>query len=174
MVASCFRRAGRFAACLGGVCLGLLPSLLPLSPLQAETVVCTTALEASLVPRPGGGLAQPVEVTRCSTVESSAELLQKRFYAYTAPYTRGVDLTHQLTDVLGLAMGGGDGTRVMGLGFPEQTITWDGSAVSATTEALLQRQATPIPWRTTDLPNGYGSSTQSAAATGGQPVSGLR
>ena len=31
----------------------------------------------------------------------------------------------------------------MGLGFPDQTIIWDGSAVENTTNALLEEQALP-------------------------------
>jgi hypothetical protein len=111
-----------------------------------------------------------VQVTRCGAVQSSADLLEKRFYTYTAPYARGVDLTHQITDLLGLAMGGGDGTRLMGFGFPEQTINWDGSAIGAATEALLQRQSTPIPWRSADLPNAYGPSVEVDRPLG-QPAS---
>jgi hypothetical protein len=163
MVVLCLRRAGWPALLLGGAALGLL---LPFQPLRAEPVVCTTTYEAPLTPRPGGGLAPPVEVTRCGAVQSSADLIEKRFYAYTAPYARGIDATHQLTDLLGIAMGGGDGTRVMGFGFPEQTIVWDGSAVEAVTRALQDRQSTPIPWRTADLPNGYGPSAQAD----GRPV----
>ena len=167
---------------LGALALAsLLPAWLPSSALRAEPVVCVTTTEAPLAPRPGGGLAAPVEVSRCGAVQSSADLLEKRFYAYTAPYARGVDITHQITDVLGLAMGGGDGTRLMGLGFPEQTITWDGSAVESATEALLQRQSTPIPWRTADLPNGYGAMEQVDGRDGrpgaiapGQPLRGWR
>jgi hypothetical protein len=160
MVVPCLRSAGWSALAL--LLPALLPSLVPALPLRAEPVVCTTTLEAPLTPRPGGGLAQPVEVTLCGAVQSSADLIEKRFYAYTAPYARGIDVTHQLTDVLGIAMGGGDGTRVMGFGFPEQTIVWDGSAVEAATQALQDRQSTPIPWRTADLPNGYGSALPSA------------
>jgi hypothetical protein len=148
----------------------LLAPLLPWQPLQAETVICTTSLEASLQPRPGGGLAQPLEVTRCGQVQSSADLLEQRFFTYTAPYARGVDATHQFTDLIGLSLGGGDGTKLMGLGYPEQTILWDGEAVEATTKALLQRQSTPIPWRTADQPNGYGPSAVAAGAgTGADP-----
>ena len=168
MVAPRLRRAGWPVLLLGGTVLGLV---LPLQPLRAEPVLCTTTYEASLTPRPGGGLAQPVQVTRCGAVQSSADLLEKRFYAYTSPYARGVDLTHQITDVLGLAMGGGDGTRLMGFGFPEQTINWDGSAIGAATEALLQRQSTPIPWRSADLPNGYGPASEADGHVA-QPASG--
>lgn len=38
------------------------------------------------------------------------ELEEQRYFSYRAPFARGVDLTHQITDLLGLAMGGGDGT----------------------------------------------------------------
>lgn len=86
---------------------------------------------------------------------TTAELMEQRFYAYTSPYARGVDLTHQITDLLGIAMGGGDGTKVVGLGFPDQTIVWDGSAVENTYQVLLENQSAPMPWRTADINNGF-------------------
>ena len=52
-------------------------------------------------------------------------------------------------------MGGGDGTRVMGFGFPDQTIVWDGSAVENTYRVLLDQQSNPMPWRTADINNGF-------------------
>ncbi|MCF8132159.1 MAG: Occludin/ELL family protein, partial [Synechococcus sp. Tobar2m-G35] len=56
----------------------------------------------------------------------------------------------QLTDLFGIAMGGGDGSRVMGLGFTDQTIVWDGSAVEATYRSLLDEQSAPLQLRVAD------------------------
>ena len=129
--------------------LVLLLSLGALVPVQAGPVVCTTSLEAP----PEGSV--PVEVSRCGPVTTTSELVTRRFYSYTAPYARGIDVTHQITDLLGIAMGGGDGTKVMGLGFPDQTIVWDGSAVENTYQVLLEQQSHPLPWRTADVSNGF-------------------
>ena len=52
-------------------------------------------------------------------------------------------------------MGGGDGTKVMGFGFPDQTIVWDGSALENTYQVLLEQQSNPMPWRTADVSNGF-------------------
>jgi len=151
--------------------LVLLLSLGALTPVQAGPVVCTTSLEAPLE----GSV--PVEVSRCGPVTTTSELMTRRFYSYTAPYARGIDVTHQITDILGIAMGGGDGTKVMGLGFPDQTIVWDGSAVENTYQVLLEQQSHPLPWRTADVSNGFctglargGCSTPSPAAA---PIRGL-
>jgi hypothetical protein len=57
-------------------------------------------------------------------------------------------------------MGGGDGTRVMGFGFPDQTIVWDGSAIENTYRSQLQQQSRPLPQRVIDLPNAFDSSLQ--------------
>jgi hypothetical protein len=81
--------------------------------------------------------------------------MERRFYSYTSPYARGIDITHQITDILGIAMGGGDGTKVMGFGFPDQTIVWDGSALENTYQVLLEQQSNPMPWRTADVNNGF-------------------
>ena len=128
--------------------VAVLPAVPPRLAM-AGPVVCTTTLEA-----PSGATA-PVEVTRCGPVVTTPELVERRFYGWTSPYARGIDITHQITDLLGIAMGGGDGTKVMGFGFPDQTIVWDGSALETTTQVLLEQQGSALPWRTADLSNGF-------------------
>ena len=126
-------------------------------PAEAGPVVCTTTLEAPLAGSGPAGLnaSGPVEVTRCGPVVTTPQLVERRFYSYTSPYARGIDITHQITDILGIAMGGGDGTKVMGFGFPDQTIVWDGSALENTYQVLLEQQSNPMPWRTADVNNGF-------------------
>ena len=126
----------------------LVGGLLDATTVQAGPVVCTTSIEA-----PAG--SGPLEVTRCAPVTTTPELMQRRFYSYTSPFARGVDLTHQITDLFGIAMGGGDGSRMMGFGFPDQTIVWDGSALENTYQVLLEQQSRPMPWRTADVNNGF-------------------
>jgi flagellar hook assembly protein FlgD len=43
-------------------------------------------------------------------------------------------------------------------GTGQQTIVWDGTALQNTYDVLLQSQSDPMPWRTTDLSNGFGGS----------------
>jgi hypothetical protein len=62
---------------------------------------------------------------------------------------------HQITDLLGIAVAGPEGNRVMGFGFPDQTIVWDGSALQSTYQVLLEEQSPAIPWRTVDIFNGF-------------------
>ena len=145
----------------------------------AGPVVCTTTLEPPLLgdARSGVGASAgelgvasgPVEVTRCGQVQTPPALMEKRFYSFRAPYAPGVSLTNQITDLFGIALGGVDGTRVMGLGFPDQAIVWDGTAVENTYRVLLEQQSGPMPWRTVDVPNGYSGSLGSAGPT--QPAS---
>ena len=141
---------------------GLL--LLAATPVAAGPVVCTTSLEA---PQAAGA---PVEVTRCGPVVTTPELVERRFYGWTSPYARGIDITHQITDLLGIAMGGGDGTKVMGFGFPDQTIVWDGSALETTTAVLLEQQGRPLPWRTADLSNGFCQGLPKGSCAGTSPA----
>ena len=117
--------------------------------------MCTTTLEA---PELSSAATEPVEVTTCAPVETTSELVERRLYTWTAPYERGVDLVHQITDLFGIAVAGDGGTQVMGLGFPDQTIIWDAAAIGSTTRALLEEQGHVVPWRTRDLSNGFDSS----------------
>jgi hypothetical protein len=143
--------------------LALLASalILPPAPLSAGPVICTTTLEApppALEPAADREPAGPVEVTRCAAVETTPALVQRRFFSYTAPFAQGVSITNQITDLLGIARGGGDGTRVMGFGFPDQTIVWDGTALENTYQVLMEQQSGLMPWRTADLHNGFSGS----------------
>lgn len=117
--------------------------------------MCATTLEA---PELSSAATAPVEVTTCAAVETTSELVERRLYTWTAPYERGVDLVHQITDLFGIAVAGEGGTQVMGLGFPDQTIIWDAAATSSTTRALLEEQSSALPLRTQDLANGFDSS----------------
>ena len=127
-------------------------------PGQANPVVCVTSLEAPASPIAGGEVLDPVEVSRCGPVKTTDALVTERFYTWTAPFARGVDVMHQITDLLGIAVAGPEGNRVMGFGFPDQTIVWDGSALQSTYQVLLEEQSPAIPWRTVDIFNGFTSS----------------
>lgn len=155
---------GVMVALASGVLAAGVLAVLPAVPALAGPVVCTTTLEAPLA---GTGnstqpLSAPVEVTRCGEVQTTAELFQERAYTWRSTFARGVSLTNQITDILGIAMGGPQGNRVMGLGFPEQAIVWDSSAISNTTAALLEEQSAPMPWRNADLPSIFSASLQVA------------
>ncbi|MEB3259401.1 MAG: Occludin/ELL family protein [Cyanobacteriota bacterium] len=139
-------------------------------PASAQTgpVLCTTTLEAPLV-RPGQPARErggPREVTRCGVVGTVPDLVRQRYYSYRAPFARGVDLTHQITDFFGLAMGGGDGTRLMGLGFPDQAIIWDGVAIENTNRFLMDQQVQLVPRRTADLPSPFTTSVRTEDGRG--------
>lgn len=141
--------------------LGLLG--LSVAPVAAGPLACSTSLEAPIMAtRDASGVlaipASPVEVTRCLPVESVPQLIERRAYSWSAPYAPGVDVLRQVTSILGIAMGGLDGNRVMGFGFPDQTLIWDGTAIQNTTYALLELQSQPMPQRTPDLVNVFSTS----------------
>jgi hypothetical protein len=138
---------------------------------QTGPVLCTTTLEAPLVVpgQPAPERSGPREVTRCGVVGTVPDLVERRYFSYRAPFARGVSLTHQLTDLFGLAMGGGDGTKLMGLGFPDQAIVWDGSAVENTMRYLMDQQVQLVPRRTADLASPYTTSIRSEGGSGSYP-----
>ncbi|MEO1002281.1 MAG: Occludin/ELL family protein [Cyanobacteria bacterium J06638_7] len=133
------------------------------APALAGPVVCTTTLEAPPAGSAGAAPAAPVEVTRCGSVQTVPQLVEDRFFSYTGPFARGVSLRNQITDLFGIAIGGRDGNRVMGFGFPDQTIVWDGSAVGNTTNFLFDQQSDPMPLRTGDISSGFSGSLSGGA-----------
>jgi len=160
------------AAALSGALAASAGSLLADGAVaQTGPVLCTTTLEAPLV-RPGQASTQrggPREVTRCGVVGTVPDLVRQRYYSYRAPFARGVDITHQVADLLGFAMGGGDGTHVMGLGFPDQAIMWDGVAIENTNRFLLDQQTNLVPRRTADLPSPYTTSVRAESGSSSLP-----
>jgi hypothetical protein len=187
LLSSSLLSATRFKASMllaGALLTPLLGHSLLGESVWAGPVVCTTTLEPPLLTgaRSGAGASAgalavqlgvasgPVEVTRCGQVQTPPALMEKRFYSFRAPYAPGVSLTNQITDLFGIALGGVDGTRVMGLGFPDQAIVWDGTAVENTYRVLLEQQSGPMPWRTVDVPNGYSGSLGSAGPTQPAPT----
>ena len=139
--------------------LGTALALAPPAPALAGPVVCVSSLEAPLPVQGAAAKApsslSPVVVTRCGPVVTTPQLVERRTYTWTAPFAQGVNLVHQFTDVLGIAVAGRDGSTVMGLGFPDQTLIWDATAIEATNRVLLDAQSNPMPLRTADVFNGY-------------------
>jgi hypothetical protein len=141
------------------------------SVVAGTPVVCTTSWEAPpALPRSGfsrgSQLPPPVLISRCQRGQNIPELMERRMMTHTAPYAPGVSLGHQVTDLFGIAMGGLDGANFMGLGFPDQTIVWDGTAVENTYRALLEEQSQPLAWRTADVSSGFSSNL--SAGPGGE------
>ncbi|MCP9834095.1 MULTISPECIES: Occludin/ELL family protein [unclassified Cyanobium] len=126
-----------------------------LAPAIAGPVLCTTTLEA---PTPASAGTGPVEVTRCGVTRSAPELMEQRFYSFSAPFAQGVNLLHQITDILGLSIPGRDGSKVVAFGFPDQNIIWDGTAVQNTAAVMLSEQSSLMPLRTSDITNGFSTS----------------
>ncbi|MFM7267896.1 MAG: Occludin/ELL family protein [Cyanobium sp.] len=146
------RRAARWVL-LGA---GLISALMP-PAVSAGPVVCTTTLEAP------DAYGQPVAVSRCGPVQTVPELMTRRFFTYTAPFEQGVNLTHQISDLFGISLGGIEGNRLMGFGFPDQTIISDGLALQNTTAVLLDAQSNPLPLRTADLTSCFAGSLAGSA-----------
>ena len=147
-----------------GIPAALIPAALALAggpvAVQAGPVVCTTTLEA---PAAAGGA--PVEVSRCGPVVRVPELVEQRFFTYTAPYAEGVSIRGQLRDLFGVATGSiNSGDSMRAFGFPDQTIVWDGTALQNTYDVLLEAQGDPMPWRTADVSNGFNGSLGSGSA----------
>ena len=139
----------------------LLALLLAPAGALAGPEVCTTTLEA-----PSQAGRPPVEVSRCGAVQTTPELVDQRFFTYTAPFAEGVSVRGQLRDLFGIATGSiNRGDRIRAFGFTDQTIIWDSTALHNTTGVLLEAQGDVLPWRTGDRPNGFNGSLAGPGST---------
>ena len=118
---------------------------------SSAPLVCTTTYNST-----DGGTALKTSV--CKSVETQNERLGEEIYTWRAPFTSGVGLFQGITEDLGLAFGGINGTNFVGIGYPEQTIVWDGAILQKSIQELLELQTETLPLRTADLPNAFESS----------------
>ena len=83
---------------------------------------------------------------------------------------RGPGEYEQLGTTVDDAVGGAfdKSAKMMGLGFPDQTLIWDGTALQNTTGALLEEQSPPLPLRTRDISSGFNGSL--AATDSNEPL----
>ena len=147
----------------GAPVLGVLAGALLADAALAGPVLCTTTLEAPA--QPGGALR---EVSRCGAVQTVPELVDRRFFTYTAPYAEGVSIRGQLRELFGIATGSiNRGDAICAFGFTDQTIVWDGTALQNTAGVLLDAQGDLLPWRTADLSNGFNGSLASPRSSTG-------
>ena len=118
---------------------------------SAAPLVCTTTYNST-----NGGAE--LKTSSCKSIESQNERLDEEIYTWRSPYSSGIGLFQGIAEDLGLAFGGNNGTHFVGIGYPEQTIVWDGGILQKSVQELLELQAEPLPLRTADLPNAFESS----------------
>jgi hypothetical protein len=118
---------------------------------SAAPLVCTTIYNETTN-------STKLESNICQNIETQNERIEKEIYTWRAPYSSGIGLFQGITEDLGLALGGVNGTNFVGIGYPEQTIVWDGGILQKSIRELLELQTEPIPLRTADLPNAFESS----------------
>ena len=118
---------------------------------SAGPLVCTTTYNET-------SNGTKLESNICEDVETQHERIEDDIYTWRAPYSSGIGLLQGITEDLGLAFGGINGTNFVGIGYPDQTIVWDGGILQKSIEELLELQTEPLPFRTADLPNAFESS----------------
>ena len=123
---------------------------------SAAPLVCTTTYN-----RTNGGAE--LETSVCKSIETQDKRLGEEIYTWRAPYSSGIGLFQGVAEDLGLAFGGINGTHFVGIGYPEQTIAWDGGVLQKSVEELLELQTEPLPLRTADLPNAFETSLANAS-----------
>lgn len=128
-----------------------------ISGAEAAPLVCTTTYNTS-------GNGTEIESNICQIIETQNERIEDDIYTWRAPYSSGTGVFQGIADDLGLAFGGINGTNFVGIGYPEQTIVWDGGVLQNSVQELLELQTEPIPLRTADLPNAFESSLASLNA----------
>lgn len=122
----------------------------------AAPLVCTTTYNST-----GGGTE--LETSVCKSIETQNDRIGEEIYTWRAPYSSGIGLFQGIAEDLGLAFGGINGTHFVGIGYPEQTIVWDGGILQKSVQELLELQTESLPLRTADLPNAFESSLANAS-----------
>lgn len=97
----------------------------------------------------------PVNITDCREISSEEDIFEKNFFSFSAPFSLGVSMPYQLSDILGLSVKGEQGTLIKAFGFPEQKIDWDGTALSNTFKSFMSKQSRKMPIRTAPIGNGF-------------------
>jgi len=123
---------------------------------SAAPLVCTTTYNET-------SNGTKLESNICQNIETQNERIEHDIYTWRAPYSSGIGLFQGITEDLGLAFGGINGTNFVGIGYPDQTIVWDGGILQKSIEELLELQTEPLPFRTADLPNAFESSLANAS-----------
>ena len=123
---------------------------------DAAPLVCTTTYNNT-------ANGTELETSFCKSIENQNERLDEEIYTWRAPYSSGIGLFQGIAEDLGLAFGGINGTHFVGIGYPEQTIVWDGEILQKSVQELLELQAEPLPLRTADLSNAFESSLANAS-----------
>ena len=99
-----------------------------------------------------------LESNTCQSIETQNERIDEEIYTWRPPYSSGIGVFQGIAEDLGLAFGGINGTHFVGIGYPDQTIVWDGGILQKSVQELLELQTEPLPLRTADLPNAFESS----------------
>lgn len=97
----------------------------------------------------------PVKITDCREISSEDSIFEKNFFSYSSPFSLGVSIPYQLSDILGLSIKGEQGTLIKAVGFPEQKIDWDGTALNNTYKTFMSKQSRRMPIRTEPIGNGF-------------------
>jgi len=91
----------------------------------------------------------------CKKLETQDELIEQEAYTWRAPYSSGAGLSQGITENLGITVGGIDAERIVGFGYPEQPIVWNGERLQNNYKKLLEMQTDSLPLRTMDLQTAF-------------------
>ena len=121
----------------------------------AAPLICTTIYNKT-------SSGTKIESSICQNIETQNERIEEEIYTWRPPYSSGIGVFQGIAEDLGLAFGGINGTHFVGIGYPEQTISWDGGILQKNVQELLKLQTKPLPLRTADMPNAFESSLTNA------------
>jgi len=114
---------------------------------RAETIECVTTQEQIK--------DVTTNVTDCRPITTVDKFFSNQYFSYAAPFAQGVSIPYVLADMLGISLNSqGDG-MIRAFGFPDQQITWDGTAVHNAYKQLMAEQLRVVPLRTEPINNGF-------------------
>jgi hypothetical protein len=114
---------------------------------RAETIECVTTQKQIK--------DLTTNVTDCRPITTVDKFFTNQYFSYAAPFAQGVSIPYVLADMLGISLNSqGDG-MIRAFGFPDQQITWDGTAVQNAYKQVMAEQVRVVPLRTEPINNGF-------------------
>ena len=103
--------------------------------------------------------SQSVEIKIVNSSDNDIpDLFDKSYFKHTKGFYHNTGLLAKIRELLNISIGGEKTKAFIGLGTREQSLQWDGEAISNTYKKILSEQTNDYQLTGSDIPNGFSSS----------------